>query len=303
MAQDFPFVNVNETLAIDKQSRLAIRSQVSKDFHRRARTGHAEPSAPANVGHQLHRFRLKSKQTKTRQTSEPELEDPENVRGRSIQKETPTSKALVKAPTKKSSLPDVPRTASATMHEKDSNILSDYVNFSMTLATSPASGFPDPFETLCIPSSPQMQYLLHRREALLFSPLLAHCLPRRLMSSIESHQNQWLTSLNHLVKEECTESELMLSYRRQCFGLSIGDQALFYLGLSFTAEKLAMFKVDNIGPMDYLVYRTKAIRLVNEKMQTNEAAIEDATINCVAHMALYEVRQSPKMCGEEGLNH
>lgn len=92
----------------------------------------------------------------------------------------------------------------------------------------------------------------------------------------------------------------MLSYRRQCFGLSIGNQALFYLGLSLTAEKLAMFNVDNIGPVDYLVFRTKAIRLVNEKLRWKETAIEDATINCVAHMALYEVRQRQQVGIEIG---
>lgn len=173
MAQDFPFVNVSETLAIDKQSRLAIRSQVSKDFHRRARTGHVEPSVPANAGHQLHRFRLKSKQTKTRRTSEPELEGSEHSIERSIRKEPPASKTLVNTPIRKPSPLEILRTANATLHEKDSNTLSDYVNVSMTLANSPTFRFPDPFETLCIPSSPQIQYFLHHCEAILFLPLSA----------------------------------------------------------------------------------------------------------------------------------
>jgi hypothetical protein len=68
--------------------------------------------------------------------------------------------------------------------------------------------------------------------------------------------------------------------------------SLVYLGLSFTAEKLAMLNIGNVVTMDYLIIRTKAINLINKRLHKTDEATQDSTINCVAHLAMYEVCQS-----------
>jgi hypothetical protein len=81
---------------------------------------------------------------------------------------------------------------------------------------------------------------------------------------------------------------MMLKYRRECFTLSLQDPALLYLGLSFQSEQIELAKRDKFRE-SYLVLRNKAIRLINGRFQQKLHVVQDSTINCIAHMAIYEV--------------
>jgi hypothetical protein len=160
---DLPFINVSESLTINEDSRTIIRSQATRNFYQREKLGHKREvfhrPGPGRTGTQ-HRFRLMA------QTVAVDADAGALSTSRDGQKK----RARVRDGFAKSSTLD--NVASRNLRpvqgteepvEVDGNVLPD-LSRSGRLKYSPASGRVDPFDSLCIPSSPSIQYLLYHRE-------------------------------------------------------------------------------------------------------------------------------------------
>ena len=173
--QDFAFINMSDDLAIDKTSRLAIRSQATRDFYRKARereVSHASHhTPPAVVGQQLLRFRLGPGSLR------PALGKAGRRQKRCGAEEQPR-KVVSSLSTAGGQPPDDSDTDRSTLlldvFERqrlierffDSNLADTSLQQLWQLTKAPAPRSPsssslDPFDTLPVQSSPRLLYLLH----------------------------------------------------------------------------------------------------------------------------------------------
>jgi hypothetical protein len=81
----------------------------------------------------------------------------------------------------------------------------------------------------------------------------------------------------------------MLAARKSWFRTCLQDPAFFNAVLSHYAGSFSLnFKEGD--PMESLMLRTEAIKIVNERIEAGGGGVSDGTIGTVASLVTYEVR-------------
>jgi hypothetical protein len=80
----------------------------------------------------------------------------------------------------------------------------------------------------------------------------------------------------------------MLAVRKSWFQNALQDPAFFNAALSHYAGSFSL-KFKKGDPMEALILRTEAIKIVNERIEAGAVGVGDGTIGAVASLVTYEV--------------
>ncbi|KAL2072878.1 hypothetical protein VTL71DRAFT_12221 [Oculimacula yallundae] len=276
--QKTQFINIADSISLDKSSRTKVRVQAMRDYHRRRiesvdigpRPNHI-PKKPLSAKAQTHKFRLgeenllkpwvpvksePARKVATRRNRD-DVYDPLSVKAAIIDVGGIISgNDAVEAPS--TSLQD----NVDHQHDRDqtqigkandtSLLVSDTIMKATKLYGSPGAGRLDPFSAMSLNISPRIQLLID------------HYFNTR-------QQTAWL----------------MLPMRKTLFSLAIHDTAMFH---SFTTHYATSFNVryDNGSFTESLYHATKAVNIVNERLSDPILSLTNETIATVANMAAFE---------------
>jgi hypothetical protein len=304
------FINVTDTVDLDKSSKTKVRVQVMKDYHRRRiqkidesgnETLDQRPEPPVlSAKAQTQKFRLgderilrpwKPKKGGHKKNKDKTMTDDEN--------QFPTRNPKSRSPTSQNVTPeegsylsediidrsfiephDTKNESSDSTHQTTEEWLSNlqhYVQSSM-LHLSPSSGMHDPFAAMSLLITPRIQRLLHH-----------YCKPPLPLSQQQLTKPQ--------VTLRLPTSWLMMPMRRAFHAHSLHDPALFHIFLSHYAASYHNYHPHSTStskaksdPDEAIYHRTMAIKIVNERIREKKDELSDGSVGAVANLAIYEVR-------------
>jgi hypothetical protein len=98
-----------------------------------------------------------------------------------------------------------------------------------------------------------------------------------------------LTVLTFTANNSILASPLMGQLRTEWLSLAIKDLAMFHICLSHYAGNYGLANQEN-DPAEALRLRMESMRIVNQRLDDDEAALADGTLGTVASLSSYEVR-------------